>query len=124
MGRQGQLKGAQLHAMHLSDWKAWSQDPPLPRALLRVGSAGKGILLEILAYVKSSKGKQLFSFVSVFMAAVFECILLCCNLGLYYYAVVLLFPSCYSIKLHVPGRCLFRMDYLKKNGVLGGHWDH
>ena len=57
VGRQGQLKGAQVHAMHLSDWKAWSQDPPLPRALLRVGSAGKGILLEILAYVKSSKGK-------------------------------------------------------------------
>ena len=30
VGRQGQLRGAQLHAVHLSDWKGWSQDPAFP----------------------------------------------------------------------------------------------
>jgi len=32
MGRQGQPRGAQVHAMYLSDWKGCSQDPPLPRS--------------------------------------------------------------------------------------------
>ena len=50
VGRQGQPKGAQLHAMYLSDWKGRSQDPPLPRLHLRVGSGGEGILLEIPAF--------------------------------------------------------------------------
>ena len=48
--------------MHLSDRKEWSQDPPLPRPHLRVGSGGNGILLEISAYLRPSKGKQHFSF--------------------------------------------------------------
>ena len=46
VGRQGQPRGAQLHAMPLSDWKGRSQDPPLPRPHLWVGSGGKGILSE------------------------------------------------------------------------------
>ena len=47
VGRQGQPRGAQVQAMHLSHQKGWSQDPALPRPHLRVGSGGKGILLEI-----------------------------------------------------------------------------
>ena len=43
VGRQGQPRGAQVHAMQLSDWKGWSRDPPLPRPHLRVGSGGGGI---------------------------------------------------------------------------------
>jgi len=54
VGRQGQLRGAQVHAMDLSDWKEWSQDPPLPRPHLRVGSGGKGLLLESPAYLRLS----------------------------------------------------------------------
>jgi len=46
VGRQGQTRGAQVYAMHLSDWKGWSQDPPLPRPHLRAGSGGKRISLE------------------------------------------------------------------------------
>ena len=42
VGRQGQPRGAQVYAMCLSDSKGWSQDPPLPRPHLRVGSGGKG----------------------------------------------------------------------------------
>jgi len=57
VGRQGQLRGAQVQAMLLSDQKEWSQDPPLPRPHLRVGSGGNGILLEISAYLRPSKGK-------------------------------------------------------------------
>ena len=47
VGRQGQPRGAQVRAMLLSDRKRRSQDPPLPRAHLWVGSGGKGFLLEI-----------------------------------------------------------------------------
>ena len=43
VGRQGQPRGAQVLAMHLSDWKGCSQDPPLPRPHLRVSSGGEGI---------------------------------------------------------------------------------
>ena len=43
VGRQGQPRRAQVYAMQLSDQKGWSQDPPLPRPHLRVGSRGEGI---------------------------------------------------------------------------------
>ena len=43
VGRQGQPREAQVQAMHLTDWKGWSQDPPLPSPHLRVGSGGEGI---------------------------------------------------------------------------------
>jgi len=62
VGRQGQPRGAQVHAMYLSDCTWWSQDPPLSRPHLRVGIGGKGILLEILVYVKPSEGKYFFHF--------------------------------------------------------------
>ena len=48
--------------MPLSDWKGWSQDTPPPRCLLRVGRGGRGILLEIPAYLRLSKDEQLFFF--------------------------------------------------------------
>ncbi|XP_040525300.1 uncharacterized protein LOC101748689 isoform X2 [Gallus gallus] len=54
VGRQGQPRGAQVYAMCLSDG---SQDPPLPRSHLRVGSGGEGVLLEIPAYLRPSKGQ-------------------------------------------------------------------
>ena len=57
VGRQGQPRGVQLRAMCLSDWKGWSQDQPLPRPHLRVGSGSKGVLLEISVYLRSSEGK-------------------------------------------------------------------
>ena len=60
MGRQGQLRGAQVHAMYLSAQKGWSQDLPLPRPHLWVGSGGEGISLEIPAYLWPFKGKKLF----------------------------------------------------------------
>ena len=41
---------------------------PLPRLYLRVGSGCKGILLEISAYLRVSKGKQILSFISVPLA--------------------------------------------------------
>jgi len=43
VGRQGQPKGAQVQVMYLSDHKEWSQDSPLSRSHLWVGSGGKGI---------------------------------------------------------------------------------
>jgi len=60
VGRQGQPRGAQVHAMYPSDWKGWSQDPPLPSPHLRLGSGGEGILLEIPVCLGPSEGKQLF----------------------------------------------------------------
>jgi len=35
--RQGQTRGAQVYAVHLSGQMGWSQDPSLPRPHLRVG---------------------------------------------------------------------------------------
>jgi len=55
---------------------------------LRVGSGGEGFSLEIPAYLKPSKDKQLLSFVSVSMAAAFGLILTCCSLGLCHPAVI------------------------------------
>jgi len=43
VGRQGQPRGVQGHAIQLSDWKGWSQDPPLPSPHLRAGCGDKGI---------------------------------------------------------------------------------
>jgi len=71
VGRQGQPRGAQVYAMQLSGQKGWSQDPPPPRPHLRVGSGGECILLEIPAYQRSSKGKQLLSFIPVPRAVAF-----------------------------------------------------
>jgi len=42
--------------MALSDRKRWNQDPALPRPHLRVGSGGKDILLEVLAYLRPFQG--------------------------------------------------------------------
>ena len=81
VGRQGQPREAQVQAMQLSDWNGWSQDSPLPRPHLRVGRGGKGILLEIPAFLRFSEGKQFLSFIPVLTAVIFEQILPCCSLG-------------------------------------------
>ena len=74
-----------MHAVHLSDQKGWSQDP---HPHLRIGSGGKGILLEIPAYLRSSKGKQLFfSFVSASTAATLGLILICCSQRFCHHAI-------------------------------------
>ena len=51
VGRQGQPKGAQVYAMHLSNGKGFGQVSFLPRPHLSVGSGGKGISLEKFPYV-------------------------------------------------------------------------
>ena len=77
-----------MHAVHLSDWKGWSQGAPFPRPHLKFGSGGEDFLLEIVVYLRPSKGKQILSFLFVLMAVVFEQVLACCSLGLYYSAVI------------------------------------
>ena len=54
-----------MQAMLLGDQKVCSQDPPLPRPHLRVGSGNKSNLLEIPVYLRPSEGKQFLSFISV-----------------------------------------------------------
>jgi len=88
VGGQGQPRGAQAHAVQLSDQKGCSQDPPLPRPHLRAGSGGKGILLEIPADLRPSKGKQLFPFVSASMAAAFGVVLIRCSQRLCYPTII------------------------------------
>jgi len=66
--RQGQPRGAQVHAMQLNVLKGWSQ--------------------VISAYLMLSEGKEILSFVSASMAVTFEHILTCYSLGLCYYAVI------------------------------------
>jgi len=56
---------------------------------VRAGSGDERGLLEIPAYLWPSKSKQIFfSFVSVFMAAVFGLLLPCCRLGHCYPAII------------------------------------
>ena len=89
VGRQGQARGAQVHAMYLSGQKRWSQDPPLARPHLRAGSGGKAVLLEIFVYLWPPKGKQFFFFCFVFVSlvVVFGLTLTYCSIGLCYLAV-------------------------------------
>jgi len=56
----------------LSDQEVCSQDPPLPRPHLRVGSGGKAVSLEIPTYLRPLEVKQLLSLVSVPTAVAFE----------------------------------------------------
>ena len=77
VGRQDQPRGAQVHAIYLSNWKEWSQDPPLPRPHLSVGSGGKNFLLEIPVFPRPSTGKLLHSFISVSIVVALEQILIC-----------------------------------------------
>jgi len=96
--------------MYLSDWKGWSQDPPLPRSHLRVGSGVEGISLEIPAYLRPSEGKHLSSFVSASTAAALELILTCCSLRLCYPAVISVFSIMlrnYTIVRELLSRHLF-----------------
>jgi len=106
VGRQGQPRGAQMHAVHLSDWKGWGQDPPLPRPHLWVCGGGKGILLEMCAYLRPSKGKQLFSF-DFYVHSSCWCFSACPHLGQpktwlshYYHCtfchILVLQPVCYT----------------------------
>ena len=102
MGRQGQTRGAQVHAMYLSDQEGWSQDPPLPRTHLRIGRGSKSILLEILVYLRPFEGKQILSFVSVSTAVVFEQVLACCSLGPCCSAVIAALPIMLQHAITIP----------------------
>ena len=89
VGRQGQPREVQVHYMHLSDWKRWSQDPPLPRPHLRVGSGSKSI-----SHWRSLPTWGLpwvsDSFISMSVVAVFGLVLICCSQRLCHPAVVIL----------------------------------
>lgn len=74
--------GSQVHEMILSDQKVWSQDPPLPRSHLRVGSGGEHILLVLLSTWGLWKVSRTFLFVFVSIAVGF--VLSCCSLELCY----------------------------------------
>ena len=107
VGRQGQARGAQVHATDLNDWKCWSQDPSLPRPHLKVGSGGKSILLEMAAYLRLSVGKEIGFFfcccwfVCLFVFCFFVhscCISACCRLGLCDPAIVaVLYTALYHL---------------------------
>lgn len=45
-----------MHAMHLSDWKGWSQDLPFPRLHLRFSSGGENIFSKDLCVFKGLTG--------------------------------------------------------------------
>ena len=78
--------------MHLSDQKWWGQVQPSPSPHLSAISGDESILLEIPAYLRPSKGKQLFSFVSASSIAALGFTFTCCSLGLCYPAVIAVFP--------------------------------
>ena len=96
VGRQGQPRGAQVHAMQLRDRKGWSQDLPLPRPHVRAGSGGEGISLEIPVYLRPSKDKWILSFIFVPLVIVPKQILVLCSLRPCYLAVLICFPLCYK----------------------------
>ena len=108
-GRQGQPREAQVHAIHLSDWKRWSQDPPLPSPHLRVGSGDKRISLDVSAYLRSSKGEQYFFFCFCFYGCCIwgcshlQAVLLCYYCCTFYCIIALCTHSCFSFRRRVYG---------------------
>jgi len=70
VGRQGQPRGAQVHAMY---WVIGQVEPGSApfSPHLRVGSGGEGLSGDPCVTLRPSKGKQIVSFGSVFMAAAF-----------------------------------------------------
>jgi len=97
VGRHSQPRGAQVQAVHLRDQKGWSQDPPLLRPHLRIGSGGEGI----------SCWRSLPTWGFPKVSSSFLSFLQLLHLGSFSFAVakdfatlLLLwyFPSCYSIR--------------------------
>ena len=116
--RQGQPRGAQVHAMQLSGWEWWSQDPPLPRLHFRAGSGDKHILLEIPGCLRPSSGKQELFSVSVPPAVVFKQVLTCCSLGPYYSAFIVvlsLMLQRYVAFWYLKGSCKKEGDSLSSS---------
>jgi len=91
VGRQNPPMGAQMRSVCLSDQKGWSQDLALPRPQLWVGNGGNSFLLEISAYLSSSKCKQiyfLFFFLFAIFAAAFGVFPVYCIIGLCQPAII------------------------------------
>ena len=81
-----------MHAMYVSDWKGWSQDPPLPRPHLRAGNGGEGISLQTPVYLMPSKAKQLFLHFFLCLTVAFELVFICCSQGLCHPAITAVLP--------------------------------
>ena len=87
MRRQGQARGAQVHAVSLSDRRVEPQSTP-SQTSFKGWQWSWASLLEIPEYLKLSEGKQLFFYISVPMAVVFEQVLTCYSLGPCYSAAL------------------------------------
>ena len=115
VGRQGQTRGAQVQAMQLNGRKGWSQDPPLPRPHLRVGSGGEGIWRSLPAWGphRPSESKQILSLISMPTAVMSWQVLTCCGLGPCCFAI-LCFPLCYTCTL-LGSLSFLRLRWLNLN---------
>jgi len=114
VGREGQPRGAQVHAMHLSGRNGWIQDPLLPRPHWRAGSGGEVISsgdpclpVDLTGLLKVS------SFFPLFLCAHCCCItaeriFTCCTVGSSCSAVLLRFPSCYKQEIF----CLLKSSFM------------
>lgn len=100
MGKQGQSRGAQLYAVHMSDQKGWSQNPPLTTPHLRIGRGDEGILLELSVYLRRSEGEQFFfSYVFLFVVVHLSKSLVAEAWDLVPMLLLLRFLSCYTCLL-------------------------
>ena len=77
VGGQGQSRGAQVHAMYLSDQKEWSQDPSLPRLHLRAGSGDESVSLYICMSLSPGGLLKVRSFFCCF--CIYSCCILACS---------------------------------------------
>lgn len=111
-GKQGQDRGAQMYAMHLSDWILV---PPLPRLHWSVGSGGEGMLP-----ADPCLPEVFWRYVSAFIYSH----ILCCHIWANAHSLLpgILLYCCHCCALHCitlgkPGRydsSVLRMDYLKR----------
>jgi len=80
-GKAGTTQG-RLDACNAPKWLEGVKPLFIPsQTSFRVGGGCKSILLEIPAYLRSSKGKQLLSFIFVPIVVLFEQVPTCCSLG-------------------------------------------
>ena len=120
-GKAGPTQGGS-GACNAAEWLEGLEPGSSP--YLRVGSGGEGFLLEILAYLRPSKGMCISSFVSASMAAAFGLILICSSLWLCHSSIIAMFSiTLWHHETHIPSFMLYVQSHESYALCLNPKWN-